>query len=109
MSAVKDYFLIAFGDLRKRFLRTSLTMLGIFIGIAAVVALISLGQGMRDVINQQMGSVGYDKIMVQGATAGFGPPGANTAGKVSEHDLSIIENVPGVDVAGGRLLRGVTV
>ncbi len=109
MSAVKDYFLIAFGDLKKRFLRTSLTMLGIFIGIAAVVALISLGQGMRDVINQQIGSFGYDKIMVQGASAGFGPPGANTAGAVGDHDLNVIENVPGVQIAGGRLLKGVNV
>ena len=47
---MKDHFIIALGGLRKRFLRTSLTMLGIFIGIAAVVALISLGQGFLGMV-----------------------------------------------------------
>ena len=106
---LKDYFLIAFGSLRKRFLRTSLTMLGIFIGIAAVVALISLGQGMQAAINQQFSSIGTDKITVQGVQAGFGPPGQNTAGKVTEDDLELVRGVPGVRRAAGRLLRSVNV
>ena len=38
-----DYVNLAFRNVRKRGLRSWLTMLGIFIGIAAVVALISLG------------------------------------------------------------------
>ena len=74
---LKDYFIIAVGGLRKRFLRTSLTMIGIFIGIAAVVALISLGQGMTNAINSQFSSLGTDKIIAQGVQAGFGPPGQN--------------------------------
>ncbi len=106
---LKDYFLIAFGSLRKRFLRTSLTMLGIFIGIAAVVALISLGQGMQAAINQQFSSIGTDKIVLQGVQAGFGPPGQLAAGKVTEKDLDLLRSVPGVKRAAGRLLRSVNV
>ncbi|MEM3154175.1 MAG: ABC transporter permease [Candidatus Woesearchaeota archaeon] len=106
---LKDYFVIALGGLRKRFLRTSLTMLGIFIGIAAVVALISLGQGMQDAINQQFASIGTDKITVQGVQAGFGPPGELSAGKVTEDDLKLVRSVPGIQRAAGRLLRSVTV
>jgi putative ABC transport system permease protein len=106
---LKDYFIIAFGSLRKRFLRTSLTMIGIFIGIAAVVALISLGQGMQDAINQQFASVGADKVIVQGASAGFGPPGQDTSGIVDDHDLGIVRKVAGVSRAAGRLLRSVTI
>ncbi len=105
----KDYFFIAFGSLRKRFLRTSLTMLGIFIGIAAVVALISLGQGMQAAINQQFSSIGTDKIIVQGASAGFGPPGQNTAGVLTEDDLRLVRQVPGVLRAAPRLIRSVSV
>ncbi len=104
---MKDYFLIAFGSLRKRFLRTSLTMLGIFIGIATVVALISLGQGMQDAINAQFASIGSDKVIVQGASAGFGPPGQNTAGIVDKNDLEIVRKIQGVKRAAGRLLRSV--
>ncbi len=106
---LKDYLVIAFSSMRKRFLRTSLTMLGIFIGIAAVVSLISLGQGMQDAINAQFASIGTDKIIIQGATAGFGPPGSNTAGIIDKHDLDIVKRTPGVSRAAGRLLRTVTV
>ena len=104
-----DYFVIALGSLRKRFLRTSLTMLGIFIGIASVVALISLGQGMQDAINAQFASVGTDKIIVQGSSAGFGPPGQNAAGIVDKHDLKLVRQIAGVKRAAGRLLRSSTV
>jgi putative ABC transport system permease protein len=82
-------------------------MLGIFIGIAAVVALISLGQGMQDAINQQFASIGTDKITVQGVQAGFGPPGQLAAGTVTESDLDLVRSVPGVRRAAGRLLRSV--
>jgi len=105
----KDYFFIAFGSLRKRFLRTSLTMLGIFIGIASVVALISLGQGMQNAINGQFASIGTDKVTVQGASAGFGPPGQSAAGEIDEGDLRLVRNVQGVDRAAGRLLKSVSV
>ena len=40
---ITDYIGLAFRNVRKRGIRSWLTMLGIFIGIAAVVALISLG------------------------------------------------------------------
>src|SRR3989344_227281 len=105
---IKDYTVLAIGSLRKRFLRTLLTMIGIFIGIASVVALISLGQGMQAAINQQFASVGTDKILIQGAAAGFGPPGQNAAGTVDKEDLELIRKVPGVDRAAGRLLRSAT-
>ena len=106
---LKDYLLIALGGLRKRFLRTSLTMLGIFIGIAAVVALISLGQGMQDAINSQFASLGTDKIIARGVQAGFGPPGQLAAGVVTEDDLKLVRQVSGVKRAATRILRSVNV
>ena len=48
-----DLLRLALRNISKRKKRTALTMLGIFIGIAAVVALISLGQGMQQSINAQ--------------------------------------------------------
>ncbi len=105
---LKDYFIIAFGSMQKRFLRTSLTMLGIFIGIAAVVSLISLGQGMQNAINAQFAGIGSDKIIIQAATAGMGPPGANTAGLIGKHDLELVSKTAGVKASFGRLLRSVT-
>src|SRR3989344_5989818 len=100
---LKDYTTLAIGNLRKRYLRTLLTMIGIFIGIASVAALISLGQGMQEAINQQFASVGTDKIIVQGASATLGPPGQNSAGIISKHDLEIVKRVSGVDKVAGRI------
>lgn len=106
---MKDFFKLAFVNLRQRVLRTLLTMIGIFIGIAAVVALISLGQGLQNAVNKEFSSVGGDKIIIEGRQAGFGPPGSNTAGAVGEKDKEVIEKVAGIKVAAGRTFRGVTV
>ena len=43
---ILDYLGLIYSGLRNRKLRSWLTMLGIFIGIAAVVSLVSLGQGL---------------------------------------------------------------
>jgi ABC-type antimicrobial peptide transport system permease subunit len=50
---LSEYFFLAFKNLKKRGIRSWLTMLGIFIGIAAVVSLISLGQGLETAITGQ--------------------------------------------------------
>lgn len=106
---LKDYFALATGSLRKRLLRTLLTMIGIFIGIATVVALVSLGQGMQAAINDQFATVGTDKIILEGASAGFGPPGQLAAGRIDEDDLELVGGIPGVRRAAGRLLEPVSV
>ncbi|RMD57962.1 ABC transporter permease [Candidatus Woesearchaeota archaeon] len=102
---IKDYLRIATASLKRRGLRTLLTTTGVFIGIAAIVALISLGQGLRAAVNEQFASVGFDKIIIQGASANFGPPGQDAAGTVSEDDLKIVKRTPGVSRAAGRILQ----
>ena len=61
---IQDYFKIAFNSIRHRGLRTWLTLVGIFIGIAAVVALISVGQGLQGAIQAQFNDLGTDKILI---------------------------------------------
>ena len=101
----KDYFVLALGNLRHRGLRSWLTILGIFIGIAAVVSLISLGQGLQGFINQQFQQVGGDKILIQSKV--FAPPGSVTDESliINEKDLETIRNVQGVEFAEGALTR----
>ena len=50
-----EYLLLAINGLKERKLRSWLTMIGIFIGIAAVVALMGLGEGLRTAITGQFG------------------------------------------------------
>lgn len=102
---MKDYFFLAFNNLKRRKLRSWLTMIGIFIGIAAVVALISLGQGMQDYINEEFEKLGKDKIMIQSKS--FGPPGSATSKSLllTSDDLELIQEVRGVEWAMGMLYK----
>jgi putative ABC transport system permease protein len=100
-----DYFLLAPNNLRKRGLRSWLTILGIFIGIAAVVSLISLGAGLKAAVLGQFGGLAFDVLTVQNQGTGFGPPGSTVVEKLNDHDLKLVENVRGVKRVVPRLLR----
>jgi len=100
-----DFFKLSLNNLRRRKLRSWLTMLGIFIGIAAVVSLISLGQGLQTAITGQFSTLGTEYLTIQNAGTGFGPPGSTVVEKLNEHDLKIIEGVRGVKEVVPRLVR----
>ena len=104
---LKDYFKLAYQGASHRKLRSWLTMIGIFIGIAAVVALMSLSQGLQTAIGEQFVSLGSDKIIVQAVGSGFGPPGIGVEVPLTKKDVDVIEKTKGVDIALGRLIRSV--
>lgn len=90
---------MAVSNLSRRRLRSFLTLIGIVIGIGAVVALISLGSGMQSAISQQLEQFGANKIMVMPNVAGsFGPP-TGAAERLTPTDLERIRDVRGVEVA----------
>jgi len=102
-----DYFKLAWENIIHRRLRSLLTIIGIVIGIAAVVALISLGQGVKQVITSEFTKIGTDKIFVFPA-GGFssGPPGSNVGiNPLTEHDIQVIKRSKGVNQASGLLLK----
>ncbi|MBU0894612.1 MAG: ABC transporter permease [Nanoarchaeota archaeon] len=102
---IQNYFSLAFKNLRKRGLRSWLTILGIFIGIAAVVALISMGQGLQEAVTSQFGTLSLDRLTIQNKGTGFGPPGSTVVEKLNDNDLKIIENIQGVEAVIPRLIR----
>src|SRR3989344_7951051 len=106
---IADYFLLAVRSLFRRKLRSWLTMIGIFIGIATVVSLISLGQGLQDAVTVQIASLGSDKILVQARSAGFGPPGSFVSKKITEDDVETVRSVQGVKRVAVRLLKPVSI
>jgi len=61
---LRDYLSLAMKSLRHRSVRSWLTILGIVVGVAAVVALIALGQGMQKSVVAQFESIGFDTIIV---------------------------------------------
>jgi putative ABC transport system permease protein len=93
---IKDYFILARRNLRKRRLRSWLTMIGIIISIATIFMLVSLSLGLQGAVEEQFRILGTDKIFVQPATGFLGPPGSVGGTLLTEKDVDVIEKVRGV-------------
>ena len=91
--------------LEKEILHNKKPFLGICVGIAAVVALVMLSSGLQAGIANEFASIGSDKLFVRAASAGFGPPGTAVSAPLTVREKEIIEDLKGVKVATGRLLR----
>jgi len=102
---LKDFFSIAFSSLRKRELRSILTMIGIFIGIAAIISLIGLGEGLRNAISSLFGDLGVDVLTVQAGGVQAGPPGTGVINPLSIDDAEKIGKIAGVKESIPRLVR----
>ncbi|MEK6949964.1 MAG: ABC transporter permease [Nanoarchaeota archaeon] len=106
---IQDYFAYVFENLRKRKLRSWLTMIGIFIGIAAVVSLISLGQGLQAFFDEQFSALGSDKLFIQ-PKAGFGPPGSSSITNIlTKEDFEEVKKIRGISEATAAIVENVKV
>src|ERR1700722_413560 len=66
---------LASQNLREAMLRNSLTTVGIAVGVASLVAMLSLGVGLQQLINRRLERNGlFDTVLVRPRT-GFGPAG----------------------------------
>jgi putative ABC transport system permease protein len=94
MNKVFQSMRIAFRALRVNKLRSVLTMLGIIIGVGAVIAMVSIGSGAADKIKQQIASIGSNVIIVQGASQNQGGVrnGNGNAQTLTEDDAVAIGN-----------------
>ena len=100
----KDYIRFIFGTFQERKLRSFLTMVGIVIGIAMIVTLISLGQGLQESIKSQFTEAGINSIMISPGGAFFGL-GSVGGPKLTNTDIKAIESVPGVKTVGGWVYK----
>ena len=73
---------VAFDALRVNLLRSFLTMLGIVIGVAAVIAMVTVGAGAQAEVDKQIQSLGSNILMVRSGSRFFG--GARTAAGSTE-------------------------
>uniref|UniRef100_A0A7C4PKW1 Pyoverdine export ATP-binding/permease protein PvdT n=1 Tax=Anaerolinea thermolimosa TaxID=229919 RepID=A0A7C4PKW1_9CHLR len=77
-------------------LRTALTMLGIVIGVASVVALMAIGNGAKQEVLERIQAMGTDLLSVERGRPAVRASGETVISLVPE-DLPAIANVPGVD------------
>ena len=92
---IKDYFVLGLKNLRRRKLRSWLTMVGIFIAVATIFTLVSISLGFQGAIEEQFRLLGTDKFFIM-AKGGAGAPGSGGAVTLAIKDAEAIENVGGV-------------
>ena len=108
----QDILSYSFGAIRLRKLRAGLTTLGVVIGIAAIVALLSITQGLQATITRQL-HTGFatDTLIVStggGLGAGFGTGGERAASsgfKLLINDTQIIDNITDVETSMAIIQR----
>src|SRR5204862_3584384 len=90
---------IAFRALRRNKMRSVLTALGIIIGVAAVIAMVGIGNGAKAQVEAQIASLGQNMILIfSGSTTSSGVrTGWGSSGTLKIDDaLGIALEVPGV-------------
>ena len=92
---MRDILLFSVKNLRVQGLRTFLTILGVIIGIAAIVAFVSVGDGLRVAIKSEFEKIGSDKIFIMpGSPNTIGLSGAAFATeRLTERDVKTIKSM----------------
>jgi putative ABC transport system permease protein len=88
---VVDLVSEALQNLRREGLRTFLTLIGIVIGIAAIVSMVSIGAGLGVAVEQQLDSLGAETILV--IPAGI----QNIRTTISDSDVRNLNAISGVE------------
>lgn len=90
---INELFATAFKSLLSNKTRTILTMLGIIIGVFAVITLISVGEGIQNYVTKQFASLGSNLVFVTPGKLNLrGDPGANfLTNKLDEKHLDLVE------------------
>ncbi len=79
--------------LRRNKLRSALTMLGIVIGVAAVIAMVTVGQGSSRSVTASVESLGTNVLSLRPGARGFGPSGSQPARPFSLRDAEALADL----------------
>jgi len=107
---IRESLKISLDSFRHRKISSALTVLGIVIGIAAIIGLVSIGEGLREAVSKQLESFGPDKIIVSPSSTGDGLGFSGFFGEgLKEADVKKIENMNGIKTAAGVLFKTLTI
>src|SRR3990172_7560898 len=98
---------VALRALGRNKMRSALTMLGIVIGVGAVITMVSLGQGAQNLVQEQIQSIGTNILQVWSGsrTAGGVHWGAGSSANLTEEDIQAIERECPVVQAATPMIR----
>jgi len=92
----RDNVKLAIKNLRNRFSRSLLTLLGISIGIMAIISLLALGEGMQQAITGELSSLSDVVIISTGGDVFSAFGGGSTGEYFTQRDIAVIERLQGV-------------
>ena len=101
-----DYFLLAVNSIRHRKLRSWLTVMGIVIGVAAIISLMTLSRSLENTIEQQFEQFGANRILI--SAKGFQGPGTLSQGLTMD-DVETIKKIAGFEYVSPGLFRSAEV
>ncbi len=92
---IADFFTLSYRNLRKRSIRSFLTLLGILIAVTTIFVLISVSLGLERAVEEQFRLLGSDKIFIQprGQIAG---PGTGGAAMLTKKDVEVVKKTNGI-------------
>ncbi|MEM7586125.1 MAG: ABC transporter permease [Acidobacteriota bacterium] len=97
---------IAVREIRRNLVRAFLTVLGVVIGVAAVVIMVSLGQGATESVTSQVASLGSNLVMAIPGQ-GMGPTGGTAPAFRLSDATAIAESSPGIRAVAPVKIQGV--
>jgi putative ABC transport system permease protein len=105
----KDYFVLAVKSLKHRGIRSWLTLMGIFIGVVAVVSLIGLGEGLKSAVNAQFGITSVEVISIEAGGISMGAPGSGASKALTIKELDAVKKVNNVEIVIRRNINSLLI
>ena len=102
---------MAFSALARNKVRSALTMLGIIIGVASVITMVSLGQGAQIQVQDQISSMGTNLLIVSAGSqrqSGGVRAGGGTASTITLDDVAALRQAPSVSAVSPGVSTSVT-
>ena len=100
---MRNIFFLPLKNLKRRKLRSWLTILGVLIGIATVVSLITLGNGLKAAVLSQFNVESTEVISIQAkGLTGYGAPGSGVTEPLTTQDTEAIEGLSSIEKAFSR-------
>jgi putative ABC transport system permease protein len=85
-----ESFKLALRSIRRNVLRSILTLLGVVIGVAAVIALVTIGNGATDKITSDLTKLGSNMLIARPGGQNNGPPGSGDSRGFREQDVDAL-------------------
>lgn len=102
--------ILAMREIRRNLLRSFLTILGIVIGVSAVITMVTLGNGATQAVKNQVSSLGSNLLQIRPGQRMMGPGGGGGAPSFKIEDIEAIRtNVSGLSGVAPQVSRTATV